>query len=453
MSVKSIERRLCSSFYDMAWLNLSAGIENLPERAKEDGDGFGLLTEVYRKLLLTNGQLLTDALKGGDEKEIAECTTILLSLRETLSDLAEELTVYRAEGRLLRNVLLRREASEQSQAAVNTDDEVCELLGKMFQSDDPMITNLRIRSMVAAFPARMTRNRFYDRIAGYLSLYNGQEDGEGLDAFCYRLRGAAAIRNGGESGEGTDSVKQTLAFIDGLLAPAREAVGAEGADAVGVCDALGATNAKMDTAIGDIESITRCVNALAAIGLLSGMDGAIRENSSVADDLQPAVGLQLREARGITVDETEYADATARAHAAMEEYFEPLSVLMETETGRLQAEIDKMDDAAAEAYIPVMKAARLMSTSAFASLESEVYGAVTPEKVEECRDALARELDGRFEGQPKAMVREIMAAVLAELPVWFESRTEVMEYMLQSLQGCRTDGERRFAIRLLRAAL
>ena len=51
------------------------------------------------------------------------------------------------------------------------------------------------------------------------------------------------------------------------------------------------------------------------------------------------------------------------------------------------------------------------------------------------------------------MVREIMAAVLAELPVWFDSRTEVMEYMLQSLQGCRTDGERRFAIRLLRAAL
>ena len=469
MSIKSIERRLCSSFYDMAWLNLSAGIENLPDAVAGE-DGFGELTEAFRKQFLASGQSLTEAIASDAADAVSEGTESLLGLREAIAQTAEELTLCRAEGRLLRNVLLRSEAAGMASGAVNVEDEVRELLGKLFSSEDPMITNLRIRSMVAAFPARMTRSRFYDRIAGYLSLYNGQEDGDGLDAFLYRLRGAAAVRSGSSDG-GNDAAgavserAASVAFIDALLQPARDAVSASAADGTAedagktpekvssIADSLGEVNAKIDAAIGELESITRCINALAAIGLLTGMEQNPEADSSVVSDVRPAVSAQLRKAAGDSVDEEEYGRVTERAHAAMEQYFEPLSVLMETETGRLQAEIDKMDDASAEAYIPVMKAARLMSTSAFASLEHTPAVAVTPERVEECRDALIRELDGRFEGQPKPMVREIMAAVLAELPVWFENRTEVMEYMLQSLRGCRTDGEKRFAVRLLRAAL
>ena len=469
MSIKSIERRLCSSFYDMAWLNLSAGIENLPDAVAGE-DGFGALTEAFRKQFLASGQSLTEAIASGAADAVSEGTESLLGLREAIAQTAEDLTLCRAEGRLLRNVLLRSEAAGMASGAVNVEDEVRELLGKLFSSEDPMITNLRIRSMVAAFPARMTRSRFYDRIAGYLSLYNGQEDGDGLDAFLYRLRGAAAVRSGSSDG-GNDAAgavserAASVAFIDALLQPARDAVSASAADGTAedagktpakessIADSLGEVNAKIDAAIGELESITRCINALAAIGLLTGMEQNPEADSSVVSDVRPAVSAQLRKAAGDSVDEEEYGRVTERAHAAMEQYFEPLSVLMETETGRLQAEIDKMDDASAEAYIPVMKAARLMSTSAFASLEHTPAVAVTPERVEECRDALIRELDGRFEGQPKPMVREIMAAVLAELPVWFENRTEVMEYMLQSLRGCRTDGEKRFAVRLLRAAL
>lgn len=459
MSIKSIERRLCSSFYDMAWLNLSAGIENLPEIAPDEA-GFGTLSESFRKQFLAEGRALTEALASGDQEEVSAGTEKLLGLRASIAGVAEELTRYRAEGRLLRNVLLRREAVGLSAGPVNVEDEVRELLGKMFSSDDPMITNLRIRSMVAAFPARMTRSSFYDRIAGYLSLYNGQEDSDGLDAFVYRLRSAAAIRS--DAAEG--SAKTETAFLDPLLQPARDAVCAAVADSdvtvirtpeeiTAIADRLGAVNAGIDTAIGELESITRCINALAAIGLLSGMEPNPEENSSVVGDVRPAVAAQLDRAAGETADIAEYERVTERAHAAMETYFEPLSVLMETETGRLQAEIDKMDDESAEAYIPVMKAARLMSTSAFASLEHTPAVPVTPERVDGCRDELNREFDQCFSGQPKAMVREIMAAVLAELPVWFDNRTEVMEYMLQSLRGCRTDGERRFAVRLLRAAL
>ena len=118
-----------------------------------------------------------------------------------------------------------------------------------------------------------------------------------------------------------------------------------------------------------------------------------------------------------------------------------------------QSAIDAMDEETATAYIPVMKAARLLSTSAFASLSEEAAPAATPERVEACRDTLFKELSERFDGMPKALVREWMAEVCAELPVWFANRTEVMEYMQQSLRGCRTNGERRYAIAELRKKL
>ncbi len=173
----------------------------------------------------------------------------------------------------------------------------------------------------------------------------------------------------------------------------------------------------------------------------------------MASDLAPAVLCQLKRAAGQDTDDAEYEKLTAAAHDAMEQFFEPLSVLTETEIGRLQSAIDAMDEETATAYIPVMKAARLLSTSAFASLSEEAAPAATPERVEACRDTLFKELSERFDGMPKALVREWMAEVCAELPVWFANRTEVMEYMQQSLRGCRTNGERRYAIAELRKKL
>ena len=63
MSIKSIERRLCSSFYDMAWLNLSAGIENLPEEAGQGG--LRALKERERQTFLTAAKTLVEALADG----------------------------------------------------------------------------------------------------------------------------------------------------------------------------------------------------------------------------------------------------------------------------------------------------------------------------------------------------------------------------------------------------
>ncbi|MBQ6661104.1 MAG: hypothetical protein IJM57_06740 [Lachnospiraceae bacterium] len=451
MSIKSIEHRLCCGFYDMAWLNLSAGIENLPDAADDGGNpAFSEIRTAIRKMFSEAAIPVADSLASGNSEGLSEGTEALLSLRGKLAATVELASRLSTEATVLRRSLLRRIAAGTDTAAVNVEDEVRSLLNKIFAGGDPMITNQRIGSMVSAFPARLTKTRFLDLVAGYLSLYNGQEDGEGLNAFLYRLRSAAAIP---ETAGDTTGVADMTEFETTVSKLREAAYGEIGSDLQAKADAAGEFIQSLNEMIGEIESVVRCINPLAAIGILQGLPKTIREDSSVADELAPAVRMQLHAAAGESVPGAEFDRAVGAAHAAMEQFFEPLSVLVEQETGRMQAAIDEMDDETAEEYVPLMKAARLMSTSAFADLTEKQAEAATPERVAACRDALFADLEVRLSGIPKAVTREWMAEVLAELPVWFESRTEVMEYMLQSLRGCRTEGEKEFAVKALRSIL
>ena len=447
MSVKSIERRLCSGFYDMAWLNLAAGIENLPDE-ENSANASNASAEALCGEWLSVALPVAKTLAGEEADDLAAGTEKLLALRERIAASVEALARCRAEATVLRKALARRAAGEKTVVPVDTDDEVRSLLARIFAGNDPMMMNLRVQSMVSAFPARITKKRFYDMIAGYLSLYNGQEDGYGLESFCYRIRSAAAI--GEDAGVTDEAVSEAKA----VLAKASELAVSEATDgAEEMSETLDRLCGTLDANIGLCESIVRCINPMAAIGILNGVQEDLEKDSSVEKELCPAVLAQLSRAAGEEVDEASYERLTAAAHDAMERFFEPLSVMTEQETGRLQSAIDAMDDETAAAYIPVMKAARLMSTSAFASLSEEVSPKVTPEQVDACRDELYAQLEARFEGLPKSLVREWMASVLSELPVWFENRSEVMEYMLAALRGCRTDGERRYAISELRKSL
>ena len=172
MSVKSIEHRLCCGFYDMAWLNLSAGIENLPEDSGE-------LTKQWLSAALP----MVKALQAEELSEVSEGTEKLLALRGEIAARVESLTTLRAEADVLRKAVERKASALKEMVPVDTDDEVRSLLSKIFAGNDPMMMNLRVQAMVGAFPARMTKTRFYDLLSGYLSLYNGQDDGEGLQAF------------------------------------------------------------------------------------------------------------------------------------------------------------------------------------------------------------------------------------------------------------------------------
>ena len=62
---------------------------------------------------------------------------------------------------------------------------------------------------------------------------------------------------------------------------------------------------------------------------------------------------------------------------------------------------------------------------------------------------LFEELARSFEGQPKVLVRAIMAKVLSCLPVFFESLDEVREYVKNSLVSCTDEMEKAVTMKLI----
>ena len=59
------------------------------------------------------------------------------------------------------------------------------------------------------------------------------------------------------------------------------------------------------------------------------------------------------------------------------------------------------------------------------------------------------EFSSAFEGQPRVLVRAVMAKVLSSLPVFFQSLDEVREYIRNSLESCTDYMEKAITMKLI----
>ena len=92
-----------------------------------------------------------------------------------------------------------------------------------------------------------------------------------------------------------------------------------------------------------------------------------------------------------------------------------------------------------------------MSASEFAPLE-EQGGESEPadrEWVEAKSRQFCEELEASFQGMPKAVMRAVMAGVLAQLPMTFQAVNELEEYVRESLLACTDYAERETCMELL----
>ena len=86
-------------------------------------------------------------------------------------------------------------SSKEQKEKYNTLDESAmmqKLLAYMFQSKDQAAVNECIRSVVTQLPIRLTKSKFFERLAGTLTLYKGG-DKSALDDYVYMLRTSGMI--------------------------------------------------------------------------------------------------------------------------------------------------------------------------------------------------------------------------------------------------------------------
>ncbi|MFR6350298.1 MAG: hypothetical protein ACLUN9_26915, partial [Enterocloster aldenensis] len=98
------------------------------------------------------------------------------------------------------------------------------------------------------------------------------------------------------------------------------------------------------------------------------------------------------------------------------------------------------------------KVEMLLSGSSFMSLEPAGPGdgeIVDQAGLTEAANRFFEEFSAAFEGQPRLLVRAVMAKVLSSLPVFFQSLDEVQEYIRNSLVSCTDYMEKAITMKLI----
>jgi len=305
----------------------------------------------------------------------------------------------------------------------------------IFSDKDRVGVNLRIQQVIAQLPVRMTRQRFYDVIARSVALYKGGERSVAED-FVDSVRDVAGITEIDGSSlkhykKLQDVLTKTLERLDSI-------------------DYLTVSADEVEKAGSAIEE---------AAEMLSGLSSDLMQKQEIVNDqlillyTSPYAAAEYQDARfsgalellrkivsDKELEPEELVDRLAALEGMQEEAYERLTVL-EADLDILAAKMDKPTAS------DLRSADLLTSSSLFTDLDKML--SLAEEEREMADDALIKGLtesliadfESMFSGMDKLKRRGTMAVVLGHVPVFFDSRKEITDYIAYSLEHCGDDRE------------
>lgn len=435
--------QLNKAYDSLAWMNLTANLYNLTESIRDGRYGMekGGLQEELNGIY---GQLLTLIRKYADEGNASssEVAAGVAALREKVVERSEQVQVLCDSLQIYEYLLNRVEYSfSVGEKPFDDEEEARQLLRTIFASEDPTEVNLRIQLMVSQLPVRITKNRFFDLIKDSFSIYENS-DVDALKGYQYRIISAAAMQQKPEG----EIFSEYTALLDALKELDTDGMSLEECSRWEERIADAGDNLTVDADY--LLAVQECINAFYTLSLI---DGTYTDADAKLVML-PAIGSIV--AYGFSTLAGQNADIEegplGPAFHYMEGRLEPLSERVMKDEARVDAycENDKAYAESEEGRV-TMLVKKLMSTSTFAKLSDSMVVMVDKAKLNELTAETLSILESGLKGRSKAYNRCVMASVLKELPVFFNSHTEVMNYVLQSLHNCSNEGEKRGAVAML----
>lgn len=436
-SLPELMNRLASAYGMMSLYNLNMEFSMLVE-SKAEGrikpDKFGKDTEdTLRSVMLDT--LLAPFSPEAFDAAITELT----QLREKVTARMDILTAYADLFIVYEYCMNRLEAvfEPQEETVMDNDSVSREILQWIFSETEPAMVNTRIKHMLSCLPVRMTKAKFLELVDNAFSVYEKAE-ADSIDTFDYMLRSAAGMhapKGMAKAYSKLDKVKKL--FEEKSLSDLTEEEYEERKDALagGVEYIYGATEC--------ISSLQSTLNALLTVLLTKQYFTLQAERASKA----PADILR----KLLTEENADSEQLFSGMELSMEALAEEIT-LLEPLLGYVKEGMAKKVEELmlSTVFQRLLAAQRLNSGSAYASLgeEKKETEAGYLKKVKEQFLVDIREV---LENGSRVRNRAVMAEVLKELPVYFNNHTEVMNYVRNSLDSCKDEGEKRICVELLRS--
>jgi len=322
-------------------------------------------------------------------------------------------------------------------AAMDNDAVAKEILQWIFSEEEPALINQHIKEMVSCLPVRMTKGKFLELVENAFSIYK-DSDPKSVEMFDYMLRSASGLytpKGMAKSYSKLDKVKKlfeskSLAELSGEEYAERKEALAEGTEYI-----RNATEC-----LSDIQAVA---NALMTVLLTKQYFTLSAERASVRPQEMTKTLLS-----GAPIDaERLFAGVETEMEAVSEEIMGLEASLLFVKEN-LEKQVNEL--MLSVVYRRLLTVQRLNSSSAYASLEEE---APVEEEgyLQKVKDAFLIDIKNSLENGSRVQNRAVMAAVLRELPVFFNNHTEVMNYVRNALDGCRDEKEKKISVDLLRS--
>ncbi len=414
------------------------------EQSVADTDAiFEMVNHLVEQTILSSfdGQVREDAIKQID------------CLRTEILNVMEELTAYADKFAIYEYMLNRLEKNyEDNLEDMDNDSVTKDIMETIFSDNDQVLINARIRAMLSQLPVRMTKNRFFDMLKDSLSIYEGS-DQSSVNDFLYMVRSASGLAVKKEHESTTNnSIKylgeslKKLESIDFVMVSPEQFKEAS--------DLLALAVEKIQNITDRYFSLQEVVNAYYC--MLLNQPYISCEAQKEVDTLSEIIRAIVNNNKGDKklsleddlVEKFEYTEGK------LEQYLLYLS--------KDEAMIEHMSLSNQDMISSLMLSQQFTALQLSKSLSSNsVFIDLHEEKTDKKADSLyltktfnelVEDFTRLLEKNKKLYNRAVIASVLRELPVLFNSKEEVENYIKSALAGCHDIAEKISSIELFYSA-
>ena len=413
------------SFYE----SIADGETNLPEEAMQ----------ILKQIADIAMENIVGSFDGSKREKAIE---VLDDIRKTITAKMQVLTAYTDIFSLYEYMINRLELKYEELAEMYDDTAAREILQYIFMEKDNLLVNTRIQQMLSQLPVRMSRGKFESLVRAGFENYVGMDTGA-ADDFVYRIVSVAGLYE-------PEGMEDYFPDFSKSLSALKERDWREmgEADYREAQELFSRIAGEVQALTDDYYSLMELVNFLYA--WLLNYPYASVEATAQMDHFLPLLGeICAKVSSGEEILNAALLDGT-------EGVLEEFSLKLQKMQGTLsKMEEDVRESAAAlmleKEYTCLRVSALLLSGSLFAALEPKEQMQIADRAyLKAAADSLVEKLLTAFSVQPQILNRAMIAAVLGELPVFFNSQNEVMDYVRGSLSGCHEMAEKVAGIRLMR---
>lgn len=386
-----------------------------PEQS-DAGSEIELVKECFKRIAENKNDDISDMVGRLDNAR-----KIIIEKMQVLTAYIDRFIVYEyVMNRIEARYIMPEQEIDELITGIDKERFVDDIVNYIFETDEPVEINDRIREIIGQLPVRMSRSKFLSYIKDSVKLY-ADSDRNSLDGYLYMIRTSAMIYE-------PEGMKKYFVGFQKVLDELGEA------DFVTMeSDYFNILNDRLKVSTSEIHdiadlymSLQRMINGLYVY--------VINFNTVLRDDLNDVFEacIDIIDAVDRAFDEGIEPDSERlfeRIEGVMEGLYDERLVL-EAMLGKEIPEDNVM-------YAALKKSEKLMSTSIFAELyETENTEPVTPEYLEEAIGRLLEDLQGMIKKYSRHVVRAVYAILLSSIPVFFANSQELTDYIRHSMEQC-----------------